>query len=42
LERLSELFMRRDVPVRIRGDNGQGFTAKAVRDWPGRVDVGTL
>jgi putative transposase len=42
LERLSELFVRRGVPEHIRSDNGPEFTAKAVREWLGRVGVGTL
>jgi putative transposase len=42
LERLSDLFVRRGVPERIRSDNGPEFTAKAVRDWLGRVGVGAL
>jgi transposase InsO family protein len=42
LERLSDLFVRRGVPAHIRSDNGPEFTAKAVREWLGRVGVGTL
>lgn len=42
LERLSDLFVRRGVPEYIRSDNGSEFTAKAVRQWLGRVDVKTL
>ena len=42
LERLSELFIRRGVPEHIRSGNGPEFTAKAVREWLGRVGVGTL
>jgi putative transposase len=30
------------VPGPIRGDNGPEFTAKAVREWLGRVGVATL
>ena len=41
LERLSGLF-RRGVPKHIRSDNGSEFTAKAVREWLGRVGVKTL
>ena len=37
LERLSDLFARRGVPGHIRSDYGPEFTAKAVRDWLGRV-----
>ena len=39
LERLSDLFVRRGVPGHIRSDNGPEFTAKAVREWLGRVGV---
>ena len=42
LERLSDLFVRRGVPEYIRSDNGSEFTAKAVRQWLGWVDVKTL
>jgi transposase InsO family protein len=42
LERLSDLFVRRGVPAHIRSDNGPEFTAKAVREWLGRVGVATL
>jgi transposase InsO family protein len=42
LARLSDLFVRRGVPQHIRSDNGPEFTAKAVRDWLGRVGVRTL
>ena len=42
LERLSDLFVRRGVPEHIRSDNGPEFTAKAVREWLGRVGVTTL
>jgi transposase InsO family protein len=42
LERLSELFILRGVPEHIRSDNGPEFTAKAVREWLGRVGVRTL
>jgi transposase InsO family protein len=42
LERLSDLFVRRGAPERIRSDNGPEFTAKAVREWLGRVGVTTL
>ena len=42
LERLSDLFVRRGVPEYIRSDNGSEFTAKAVRQWLGRVEVKTL
>ena len=42
LERLSDLFVRRGVPEHIRSDNGPEFTAKAVKEWLGRVGVTTL
>jgi transposase InsO family protein len=42
LERLSDLLVRRGVPEHIRSDNGPEFTAKAVRQWLGRVGVTTL
>src|SRR5438270_8748082 len=41
-ERLSDLFVRRGVPEHIRSDNGPEFTAKAVREWLGRVGVEAL
>src|SRR6201999_1606266 len=42
LERLSDLFVRRGVPGHIRSDNGPEFTAKAAREWLGRVGGTTL
>ena len=42
LERLAWLFATRAVPECIRSDNGSEFTAQAVRDWLGRMDVKTL
>jgi putative transposase len=42
LERLCDLFVRRGVPQHIRSDNGPEFTAQRVREWLGRVGVGTL
>jgi transposase InsO family protein len=42
LERLADLFVRRGVPGHIRSDNGPEFTAKAVREWLGKVGVTTL
>jgi putative transposase len=42
LERLSDLFVRRGVPVYIRSDNGPEFTAKMVRVWLARIGVKTL
>lgn len=41
LERLAWLMATRGVPKHIRSDNGSEFTAKAVRDWLGRVGVQT-
>jgi transposase InsO family protein len=37
LERLTELFAARGTPTYIRSDNGSEFTAKAVREWLGRL-----
>jgi transposase InsO family protein len=42
LERLAQLFLERGLPAYIRSDNGPEFVAKAVRDWLGRIGVGTL
>lgn len=42
LEHLGELFVQRGVPEHIRSDNGPEFKAKAVREWLGRLGVGTL
>ncbi len=42
LERLGWLFVHRGIPGHIRSDNGPEFTAEAVRDWLGRLEVGTL
>jgi putative transposase len=42
LERLSDLFIRRDVPDYVRSDNGPEFAAKRVKDWLDRVEVKTL
>ena len=42
LGRLTELFISRGVPKHIRSDNGSEFTARAVREWLGRVGVRTL
>ena len=42
LERLTDLFTRRGTPDYLRSDNGPEFTAKAVRDWLGRIEVKTL
>ena len=42
LYRLYSLFIHRGVPEYIRSDNGPEFTAKAVREWLGRIGVRTL
>lgn len=42
IEALSELMLVRGVPGHIRSDNGPEFTAKAVREWLGRVGARTL
>ena len=42
LASLAELFVHRGLPGYIRSDNGPEFTAKAVRDWLGRLGVGPL
>jgi transposase InsO family protein len=39
---LTELFVERGAPEHIRSDNGPEFTAKAVREWLGRIGVKTL
>ena len=42
LERLTWLMVTRGVPDHIRSDNGPEFTARAVREWLGKVGVRTL
>ena len=42
LARLTELFTRHGPPGHIRSDNGNEFTATAVRKWLSRVGVQTL
>ena len=42
LQTLTDLFVERGVPDHIRSDNGSEFTAKAVREWLGRLGVKTL
>ena len=35
-------MLRHGIPGHIRSDNGPEFVAKAVREWLGRLEVGTL
>jgi transposase InsO family protein len=42
LDRLYNLFIHRRAPEHIRSDTGPEFTAKAVPEWLGRLEVGTL
>jgi len=42
IEGLAELMVTRGVPDHIRSDNGPEFTARAVREWLGRVGARTL
>ena len=42
IEALAELMVFRGVPDHIRSDNGPAFTARAVREWLGRVRARTL
>jgi transposase InsO family protein len=42
LEELFDLIVQKGVPDHIRSDNGPEFTAKAVREWLGRIGVRTL
>jgi putative transposase len=42
LYRLAELFVGRGSPAYIRSDNGPEFTAKGVREWLSRLEVGPL
>ncbi len=42
IEALAELMLFRGVPDHIRSDNGPEFTARAVREWLGRVGTRTL
>jgi transposase InsO family protein len=39
---LTDLFVKYGPPEHIRSDNGPEFTAKAVRNWLGRIGVKTL
>ena len=42
IETPAELMVRGGVPDHIRSDNGPEFTARAVREWLGRVGSRTL
>ena len=42
IECLAELFVSRGLPNHLRSDNGPEFTAKAVREWLGRLEVAPL
>jgi len=42
LYRLEDLFIRKGVPEHIRSDNGSEFTATAVRERLGKLNVKTL
>jgi len=42
LSLLGKLFVRHGVPAYIRSDNGPEFTARSVRTWLSRLEVGTL
>jgi transposase InsO family protein len=42
LEALTQLFVEHGPPEYIRSDNGPEFTAKLVRGWLERLEVGTL
>lgn len=42
IDELFNLFIFRGIPEHIRSDNEPEFTAKAVREWLGRLGVKTL
>jgi transposase InsO family protein len=42
VEVLTDLFIKRGVPVHIRSDNGSEFIAKRVRNWLERLQVRPL
>ena len=42
IDTLFNLFVFRGIPEHIRSDNGPEFTAKAIRNWLGRLGVKTL
>lgn len=39
VECLTDLFIRRGLPVRIRSDSGSEFTTLRVRDWLARIGI---
>jgi len=42
IHQLAELFIGRGIPEHIRSDNGQEFTARAIREWLEELGVKTL
>jgi len=42
IDALFDLFVLRGVPEHLRSDNGAEFTARAVRNWLGKLGVKTL
>lgn len=42
LQELFDVIAQKSLPDYIRSDNGAEFTAKAVREWLGRIGVKTL
>lgn len=42
IDQLFHLFIFKGIPEHIRSDNGPEFTARAVREWLGRLGVKTL
>jgi len=42
IETLSEAMVTRGIPDHIRSDNGPEFTARAIREWLGKVGAKTL
>ena len=42
LQTLTDLFVEHGPPDHVRSDNGSEFTARAVRQWLGRISVKTL
>ncbi len=42
IDLLCHFFIFRGMPEYLRSDNGQEFTAKAIRDWLNRIGVKTL